>query len=39
MSQQRFFPEGRLTKNSDIDSFRPSIERILAQMPGKAVTR
>jgi 1-acyl-sn-glycerol-3-phosphate acyltransferase len=27
------FPEGRLTKNGDIDSFRPGIERILAETP------
>ncbi|KUM54466.1 MFS transporter [Rheinheimera sp. EpRS3] len=27
------FPEGRLTKSGDIDSFRPGIERILAETP------
>ncbi|MBU1310627.1 MAG: MFS transporter [Gammaproteobacteria bacterium] len=27
------FPEGRLTKTGDIDSFRPGIERILAETP------
>lgn len=27
------FPEGRLTKNGEIDSFRPGIERILAETP------
>jgi len=27
------FPEGRLTKTGEIDSFRPGIERILAQTP------
>lgn len=27
------FPEGRLTKDGTIDSFRPGIERILAQSP------
>ena len=31
------FPEGRLTKNGDIDSFRPGIERILAETPVPAV--
>lgn len=27
------FPEGRLTKTGDIDSFRPGIERILSETP------
>jgi 1-acyl-sn-glycerol-3-phosphate acyltransferase len=27
------FPEGRLTKTGDIDSFRPGVERILAETP------
>ncbi|MEO3878210.1 MFS transporter [Rheinheimera fenheensis] len=27
------FPEGRLTKTGDMDSFRPGIERILAEKP------
>jgi 1-acyl-sn-glycerol-3-phosphate acyltransferase len=27
------FPEGRLTKTGDIDSFRPGIERIIAEYP------
>lgn len=31
------FPEGRLTKNGEIDSFRPGIERILAETPAPVV--